>query len=461
MATNKIVENDEREENKKGIIIFIIILILLLALFIGIRAFSDKKEDKKEKKEPKIEEVQKEDVVEGEEQNDYSYVATTKKTSKVKKTSNRNEETKETLSLVLKGSNVIYVDYADNYLDEGAYALDTKDGDLSVSIVKTIYLNGTVVDRIDTTNSNATYTIKYVVTNSRGESKEIIRTVIIKEADVTIALNGNSEETMEYHVSNPTTYNDLGATATTSDGKNIPVTTTTTLNDAAYTGNVSSQTKGTYKITYTASYNGKEYQTERTVVVADTTAPVVTTEKDEYKYLVAETATSEITLTDIENLFTISDEDANITKTLMDANNVEMTTNISKTIEGEYTITLTATDSSNNTTSKAIVIKVMNDTEAPVVTVTDVSTNPSEYQFEITATDNYSTLENITFSYAVIDNVGGEIFTFNDLQSNTFSLTKAVETSTTAVTKYVIVKATDENGNESVSDLIEVVVNHN
>ena len=39
----------EEKENKKSIIIFIVILALLLALFIGIRAFSDKKEENKNK----------------------------------------------------------------------------------------------------------------------------------------------------------------------------------------------------------------------------------------------------------------------------------------------------------------------------------------------------------------------------------------------------------------------------
>lgn len=454
MATNKIVENDEREENKKGIIIFVVILLILLALFIGIRALSDKN-DKKQKEDKKpIEQVEEKEENEKEEAEDTTYVYTPKKSTKVKKTSN--EEKKDTLTLVLKGGNVIYVDYADRYIDEGAYALDTKEGDLSIAVVKTIYLNGEVADAIDTTNSGATYTISYTVTNSRGETKEIIRTVIIKEAEVTISLNGNSKDNMEYNVSNPSTYNDLGATAVTSDGTNIPVTTTITKDDENYIGSITSDVLGNYVITYTATYNKKEFKVERNVVVEDTTAPVITTEKDMYLYRKAqENEDTEITLEEIKNLFTVSDEDSNITTTLTDSNSLEIA-NINKAIVGEYTVILTATDSSNNTNAKAIVIKVKED-EAPIISVTTTNNN-NEYQFTVNVEDDFTATENITLSYAVINNVGGEIINFVDLESNVFTITKADELSETAIPKYVIVKATDENGNESISDFIEVTV---
>lgn len=471
---NHVVENNEREENKKGLIVFIIVLILLLALFIGIRALSDKKENKEEENKQPIEDVVDEEETDEDEttEEESTYVYTPTKTNKVTKTTNEVkkeeevEEEQETLTLRLNGSNVVYVDYASTYIDEGAYAMDTQDGDLSITIVKTIYLNGVVVDQIDTTKENATYTIKYVVTNSRGESKEIERTVIIKastSSEVILTLNGNKEEEMEYNVSNPTVYTDLGATAKTSDGENIPVTVSMMLDGSAYTGTISSETKGTYVITYTASYDGKDYTVQRTVVVADTTAPVITTEKDEYKYLVdTKNPNAELTLENLNKLFTVTDEDSNVTSVLTDEENVELTTNISLTVEGEYSIMLTATDSSNNTSSKTIAIKVMEDVEYPEVLLTDNSyIDQTFYQFEITATDDYSDPEDMTYSYAIVeDPTDLENAVWNELaNNNTFTMEKAEADSPTAVTRYVIGKATDETGKESMSkNLVEVFI---
>ena len=473
MAMNNVVENKEREENKKGLIIFIIVLILLLALFIGIRALSDKKDNKEEENEQPIEDVvDKEEEDEDETTEEEStYVYTPTKSNTVTKTKNevkeeeKTEVEQDTLTLRLNGSNVVYVDYASTYIDEGAYAIDTKDGDLSISIVKTIYLDGSVVDQIDTTNENATYTIKYVVTNSRGETKEVERTVIIRapeSSEVILTLNGNKEEKIEYNVSNPTVYTDLGATASVSGGESIPVTTSITLDGSAYTGEISSEAKGTYVITYTASYNGKDYSIARTVVVADTTAPVIATASDEYKYLVdTENPDTEITLEEIEKLFTVTDEDSNITNILTDEENIELTTNISLATEGEYKVVLTSTDSSNNTSSKTITIKVMEDTEVPEVLLTDNSyIDQTFYQFEITATDDYSDSENMTYSYAIVeDPTNLEAAVWNELTGNTFTMDKAEINSPTAVTRYVVGKATDEAGNESMSkNIIEVFI---
>lgn len=457
MATNKIVENDEREENKKGIIIFIIVLILLLALFIGIRALSNKEEDKNENKEQPVEEV-KDEVVE-EKEEDTSYVYTPAKSSKVKKTSN--EEKKDTLTLVLKGSNMIYVDYADNYIDEGAYALDTKDGDISVSIIKTIYIDGDVVDTIDTTNSGATYIIKYVITNSRGEKKEVVRTVIIKEAEVLLTLNGASEQVLEYKTD---TYVEENATAITNDGIDISssITTTTTFNDTEYTGTINNDTLGTYVITYQVEYEGKTYTVKRTVTVKDTSAPIISSEKEEYKYQIDPTVDATITKDDIKTLFTVEDLDSNIETiiTIISSDSTEIIS-IDKTIEGEYDITFTATDSSLNTTSKVIRILVMNDTEKPEISVSDISTDVTQYEFEITTTDNFSDTENIALSYAIVDDVNDitdDTLVYTDLSTNLYTITKAAATSTTAATKYIVFKAIDENGNENKSDPIEIFI---
>ena len=436
----------EEKENKKSIIIFIVILALLLALFIGIRAFSDKKEENKNKDQSTPDAKTEEVIKEKEEQEEKDVVSTKKETKTVvKKTTNKVEEEKDVLSLVLTGEEVIYVDYADIYVDKGAYALDTKEGDLSLSIVKTIYLNGQVVDTIDTTNAGATYTIKYTVTNSRGEEKVVTRTVIIKQALVTLTLNGASESTLEYKSD---TYEEAFATAKTDTNEDLTstITKTVTYNGNPYTGEITSNQLGEYIITYSVEYQGKTYQVKRYVYVKDTIAPVITSLKEEYKYLVENVEGASISKEELLSLFSVTDLDQNLTITLADTENNEVLS-IDKTIEGEYTLVLTVKDSSNNENSKAIVIKVMNDTLAPTYTsnmeeVTNEEDGSVKYVFTIlNLEDNYSEASSIKTYYSF------DQTTWNEF-TDSFELNKSIDPA--CVEKQVYIKAVDENGNENI-----------
>lgn len=436
----------EEKENKKSIIIFIVILALLLALFIGIRAFSDKKEENKNKDQSTPDAKTEEVIKEKEEQEEKDVVSTKKETKTiVKKTTNKVEEEKDVLSLVLTGEEVIYVDYADIYVDKGAYALDTKEGDLSLSIVKTIYLNGQVVDTIDTTNAGATYTIKYTVTNSRGEEKVVTRTVIIKQALVTLTLNGTSESTLEYKSD---TYEEAFATAKTDTNEDLTstITKTVTYNGNPYTGEITSNQLGEYIITYSVEYQGKTYQVKRYVYVKDTIAPVITSLKEEYKYLVENVEGASISKEELLSLFSVTDLDQNLTITLTDTENNEVLS-IDKTVEGEYTLVLTVKDSSNNENSKAIVIKVMNDTLAPTYTsnmeeVTNEEDGSVKYVFTIlNLEDNYSETSSIKTYYSF------DQTTWNEF-TDSFELNKSIDPA--CVEKQVYIKAVDENGNENI-----------
>lgn len=436
----------EEKENKKSIIIFIVILALLLALFIGIRAFSDKKEENKNKDQSTPDAKTEEVIKEKEEQEEKDVVSTKKETKTVvKKTTNKVEEEKDVLSLVLTGEEVIYVDYADIYVDKGAYALDTKEGDLSLSIVKTIYLNGQVVDTIDTTNAGATYTIKYTVTNSRGEEKVVTRTVIIKQALVTLTLNGASESTLEYKSD---TYEEAFATAKTDTNEDLTstITKTVTYNGNPYTGEITSNQLGEYIITYSVEYQGKTYQVKRYVYVKDTMAPVITSLKEEYKYLVENVEGVSISKEELLSLFSVTDLDQNLTITLTDTENNEVLS-IDKTVEGEYTLVLTVKDSSNNENSKAIVIKVMNDTLAPTYTsnmeeVTNEEDGSVKYAFTIlNLEDNYSETSSIKTYYSF------DQTTWNEF-TDSFELNKSIDPA--CVEKQVYIKAVDENGNENI-----------
>lgn len=86
---------------------------------------------------------------------------------------------------------------------------------------------------------------------------------------LSISLNGANPLSIECGsgFNGGTGFNDPGATAINANGDNVPVTVT---------GNVDLSTPGSYTLTYTATEGENSVSTTRTVVVADTTKPIIT-----------------------------------------------------------------------------------------------------------------------------------------------------------------------------------------
>jgi hypothetical protein len=163
-------------------------------------------------------------------------------------------------SITLNGSANVNVEQGTSYSDAGATANDSFDGNISANII----VSGDSVDPA----TAGTYIIRYNVSDAAGNAAaEASRTVTV--ADTTapvITLSGNSLVNHEQG----TSYTDAGATATdTVDGA-------VTVNIGGDT--VNSATAGTYIITYNAvdAAGNNATQVTRTVVVDDTTAPVIT-----------------------------------------------------------------------------------------------------------------------------------------------------------------------------------------
>jgi hypothetical protein len=138
------------------------------------------------------------------------------------------------------------------YTDEGATAQDEVDGSVAVST------SGSV------DAAAGTYTLTYSATDSAGNTATETRTVIVADTIApTITLIGSANVTHEQG----TTYVDEGATATDAVDTSVDVVTT---------GAVKSDIAGTYTLTYTAQDPAGNASSEtRTVVVSDTTAPIV------------------------------------------------------------------------------------------------------------------------------------------------------------------------------------------
>lgn len=145
--------------------------------------------------------------------------------------------------------------HVDSYTEQGASATDDVDGPLAVST------SGSV-----DTEAEGDYTITYTATDGSGNSASATRTVhVVDTTPPAIALNGSAYLTLECHVD---PYVEAGATA--SDLCDGPVA-------VGVSGSVDTESVGDYTVAYTASDdNGNTTTTTRTVHVVDTTAPALT-----------------------------------------------------------------------------------------------------------------------------------------------------------------------------------------
>ncbi|MFA6867524.1 MAG: immunoglobulin-like domain-containing protein, partial [Clostridia bacterium] len=108
---------------------------------------------------------------------------------------------KDTPTIILNGTNPLYVIVTSSYIEPGAKAIDPNYGDISGNIITT----GSV-----DTSTIGNYYIDYNVTNADGLSAPTVtRKVIVKASTPTITLNGSSLKLVDVG----TTYTEEGATA--------------------------------------------------------------------------------------------------------------------------------------------------------------------------------------------------------------------------------------------------------
>lgn len=162
--------------------------------------------------------------------------------------------------ITLIGDNPTYVEQGSSYVEAGASAIDNRDGDISASIV--------VSGIVDAATAN-TYTLSYDVSDSTGNAATTVtRTVIVQDTTLpVITLTGDNPLTLE----KGDVFSDPGASATDNIDGDLSAS-------IAITGSVTSNTVGSYILTYNVSdLSGNNATTvTRTVNVVDTTAPIIT-----------------------------------------------------------------------------------------------------------------------------------------------------------------------------------------
>ena len=234
--------------------------------------------------------------------------------------------------ITLNGPNPLTNECHAAFTDPGATANDVCAGTLSVGANSTVNPNAVGV-----------YTITYTTADPSGNTATNTRTVyVVDKTPPVITLNGANPLTNECHAS----FTDPGATANDTCAGSVGVNSSSTVNPNSV---------GTYTITYTATDpNGNSATNTRTVVVVDTTAPVITLNG-------ANPLTNEC-----HAAFT--DPGATANDSCAGGISVTTTGSVNPNAVGTYTITYSATDPSGNSVTNSRTVYVV-DRTPPVITL--------------------------------------------------------------------------------------------
>jgi hypothetical protein len=269
--------------------------------------------------------------------------------------------------ITVLGSNPETVQCGDTYTDAGATAFDTCAGSLAVDV------SGSV-----DTSTPGTYTITYTADDGNGNIATTTRVVNVADTVAPeITVLGNNPETIECGSG----YLDAGATASDACAGSVTVVAS---------GVVDASTPGSYTITYTADDgNGNVSTATRTVIVVDTSAPVITVLGNN-----PETVECGTTYTDAGA--TASDACAG---TLA----VNASGSVDTSTSGTYTITYTASDPSGNTATVTRTVNVVDSTSPNLIVPADATvecghdTSPTATG-QATATDTCDSAPVLAFS---------------------------------------------------------------
>ncbi|MFD1161272.1 immunoglobulin-like domain-containing protein [Hwangdonia seohaensis] len=288
--------------------------------------------------------------------------------------------------ITLNGASTINLNVGDVYNEQGATAIDNKDGDITAGIV----VAGDVVD----TNTAGTYVVTYNVSDAAGNTAtQVTRTVNVIPDTTAPVITLNGASTIDLNVGD--TYTEQGATA--SDNKDGDITASIVVAGDV----VDTNTAGTYVVTYNVSdaAGNAATQVTRTVnVIPDTTAPVITLNG---------ASTINLNVGDVytEQGATANDnKDGDISASIVVGGDV-----VDTNTAGTYVVTYNVNDAAGNAATQITrTVNVIPDTTAPVITLNGASTinlNVGDVYTEQGATANDNKDGDITASIVVAGDV--------------------------------------------------------
>lgn len=301
-------------------------------------------------------------------------------------------------SITLLGTTPVLHELQTTYTDAGATANDAADGDLTTNITTTGSVNA---------NAAGTYTINYDVNDSQSNpAPTVSRTIIVADrTSPVITLTGSSTVNVEQGGS----YTDAGATATDIIDGNITANILTG-------GSVNTSVAGTYTLTYNVSdaAGNAASQASRSVIVGDSTAPVIT--------LIGNNPLAH----EVGTIFVDPGATANDVLDGDISSNINVTGSVNPNIVGNYTLSYNVSDSSGN--AAATVTRNVNvaDTGAPSIAINGAAV--INHELNTTYTDPGATASDAAdgdLTSSIV--VGGD--TVNSSVAGTYTITYDVSDS--------------------------------
>jgi len=284
-------------------------------------------------------------------------------------------------TITLLGDNPLHLSVGSTFVEPGVTVTDNVDGTDPI----VTFIDGTqqvVSSTTINTSAPTTYLITYSATDAAGNNATAMRSVIVGNPDGTVTITGsgtggsgtqasstpptvtlNGSAAMQLTIG--TAFTDPGATAVDATGNNLT-------SAIVETGTVSTTTIGSYTLTYSATdAAGNTGSASRLVnvvaasstlvVVADTTAPVVTLSGAATMSLTQGSTFTDPGATATDNV------DGDLTAKIVETGAVDAAT------IGSYTLTYSATDAAGNTGSASRAVTVV----APVTSSTTTATTTS------------------------------------------------------------------------------------
>ena len=308
------------------------------------------------------------------------------------------DSTKPTIQLI--GDSTVSVEVGGSFIDPGATASDSNDGDITSSII----ISGTF-----DLNSTGTYALTYNVSDSAGNSADsVTRTIIVEDTSPPqFSLNGDSNLDIDLN----TVFVDPGATAIDSYEGDIS-------SSVNIIGNVDTSIIGSTTLFYNVSDSSGNAASQlvRTVNVVENTLPIISLIGDA-------SVTIEVFSSFVDEGATATDNyDGNITNTIVSTGTVDPST------VGVSIIRYNVTDSSGNSAVEVTRTVTVQDTTVPIISLIGDASMSLELGDTFndpgaTATDNYDgNITNIiTVSGSVdVNSAGTYVIAYNvtDSQGN-------------------------------------------